>query len=57
MEFLSVSDSSGKIDEVICFPDAYKESSSLLKEGNTVLIHGERDRRSNSLLVKKVFQI
>ena len=57
MAFMSVSDSTGKIDEVICFPEAYKESCSLLKEGNTVLIHGERDRRSNSLLVKKVFQI
>ena len=57
MAFLSVSDSTGKIDEVICFPDAYKEGSSLLKESNTVLIHGERDRKNNSLLVKKVFQI
>lgn len=57
MAFLSVSDSSGKIDEVICFPQAYKDVSSLLKEGNTVLIHGERDRKSDSLLVKKVFQI
>jgi DNA polymerase III alpha subunit len=57
MAFLSISDSTGKIDEVICFPEAYKESCSLLKEGNTVLIHGERDRKSNALLVKKVFQI
>ena len=57
MAFLSVSDSTGKIDEVICFPDAYKECGSLLKEGNTVLIHGERDRKGHSLLVKKAYQI
>ena len=57
MAFLSISDSSGKIDEVICFPDAYKECGSLLKEGNTVLIHGERDRRSDALLVKSAYQI
>ena len=57
MAFMSISDSTGKIDDVICFPDAYKDSSSLLKEGNTVLIHGEKSRNGNSLLVKKVFQI
>jgi len=29
----------------------------LLKEGNTVLIQGERDKKSDSLLVKTVVQI
>lgn len=57
MAFMSVSDSTGKIDDVICFPEAYKECGSLLKEGNTVLIHGEKARNSDSLLIKKVFQI
>jgi DNA polymerase III alpha subunit len=57
MAFMSISDSTGKVDDVICFPDSYKDSSSLLKEGNTVLIHGEKSRGSDSLLVKKVFQI
>ncbi len=57
MAFMSVSDSTGKIDDVICFPEAYKECGSLLKEGNTILIHGEKARNSDSLLVKKVFQI
>ena len=57
MAFMSISDSTGKVDDVICFPDSYKDSWSLLKEGNTVLIHGEKSRGSDSLLVKKVFQI
>ena len=57
MAFMSISDSTGKIDDVICFPEAYKDCGSLLKEGNTVLIHGEKARNSDSLLVKKVFQI
>ena len=57
MCFLSVSDPTGKIDDVICFPNPYKEIGSLLKEGNTVLIQAERDKKSESLLVKKAFQI
>lgn len=57
MCFLSISDSTGKIDDVICFPSSYKEISSLLKEGNTVLIQADRDKKSDSLLVKKAFQI
>lgn len=57
MCFLSISDSTGKIDDVICFPNVYKDFHSLLKESNTVLIQGERDKKSDSLLVKKVVQI
>jgi DNA polymerase-3 subunit alpha len=57
MAFLSISDATGKIDDVICFPNSYKDFASLLKEGNTVLIQGERDKKSDSLLVKTVVQI
>lgn len=57
MGFLTISDNSCALDDVVCFPDVWKEYSNLLIEGNTVIIQGERDERekSNSLFVKKVW--
>lgn len=58
MAFLSISDATGALDDVVCFPDAWREYSNVLIEGNTVILQGERDARKNSdtLIVKRVWQ-
>lgn len=58
MGFLTISDGSCSLDDVVCFPDVWKESSQLLTEGNTVIIHGQRDNKKDSttLIVNKVWQ-
>ena len=40
MAFLSVEDGSGDLEDVVIFPDCYKENKDVLIEGNTVLLHG-----------------
>lgn len=57
MAFLTVSDASCSLNDVICFPDVWKECSGLLKENNCVIIQAERDAKQNSLIVKKVCQM
>ena len=57
MAFMSVSDGSCVVEDVVCFPDEWSEYQGLLQEGNTVLIQGERDKKRNSLVVKRVLQI
>ena len=57
MCFLTISDSSCSIDSVVCFSKEWDEYSSLLQEGNTVLIQAEKDKRRGGLIVKKTWQI
>ncbi len=56
MAFLTVADNTCSV-EMTCFPEQWKEYSSLLNQGNTVNIQAERDRRKDSLIVKRVYQI
>ncbi len=63
MAFLTVSDSSCALQDVVCFPETWKEYENILSlrtptGGNSVIIHGERDGKkdSNTLIVKKVWQ-
>lgn len=58
MAFVGVSDSSCAMDDTVAFPDTWKEYGSLLHEGNTVLIQGERaTKKGSSFIIKKVWQI
>lgn len=59
MAFLTLSDSSCSLSDVVCFPESWKEYGHLLTEGNTVIVQGERDQKdkeSRTLFVKKVWQ-
>jgi hypothetical protein len=59
MAFLTVSDSSCSLDEVVAFPEAWAQYRSVLTEGNTVIMQVERDwkdKQSNSVHVQKVWQ-
>jgi DNA polymerase III alpha subunit len=58
MAFLAVEDSSGELDSVTVFPDAYREHRDVLIEGNTVLINGEVSKKDKtSIIVNKASQI
>ena len=55
MAFLSVEDGSGDLEDVVVFPEGYKENKDVLIEGNTVLLHGEVSK--GSFIVNKATQI
>lgn len=55
MAFLSISDQSCVLEDVVCFPDIWKEYGSLVTEGALVILQGERVDKDNSLSVKKVW--
>jgi DNA polymerase III alpha subunit len=57
MAFLSLVDSSGVLDDVVCFSEPLEEYRYLLTQGNTVLVQGERDPKKNSFVLRKVFQL
>lgn len=58
MAFLSVKDGSCMLDDLVAFPEPWKEYGNLLYDGNTVLIQGEKgSKRGDSFAVKKVWQI
>lgn len=59
MAFLTVGDRSCCIEDVVCFPEVWKEYSHLLSKDNCVFIQADRDwkdNKSNALHVKKVWQ-
>lgn len=57
MGFLTLSDSSGSMDNVVCFADGWKKYKGVLTSGNTVMIGGSRSKKNGSLVVDKVWQI
>lgn len=57
MAFLTVADSTCALDSVVCFPQIYDQFKSLLTQGNTVILQGERGERDrNSLIIRRVWQ-
>jgi DNA polymerase-3 subunit alpha len=58
MCFLTVEDSSGSIDSITVFPEAYEKYKNLLIENNTVLLIGEVSKKDRgSMIVNQVSQI
>lgn len=57
MCYLTVSDGTSVLTDVVCFPNIYEEFNSLITEDNTVIIQGERDSKNDSLIVKKMWQM
>jgi len=57
MAFLSISDGTCILDNVVCFPNIWKSYRSLLHQNNTVMIQGEKSNSHNSIIIKKVTQI
>lgn len=59
MAFLTVSDATCALTDVVVFPEVWKEYGHLFREENVVIVQAERDfkdRDSNALHVKKAWQ-
>ncbi len=56
MAFITLSDTTGSIDNIVAFPETWSECKGLLVSGNLILLGGERGK-DNSLIVKKVWQM
>lgn len=55
MAFVTLSDSSGVIDSVIFFPEAYKTYRNVLFDGNVIIVKGNKSKNGDSLIVEKTF--
>lgn len=55
MAFVTVSDSSGTLDSVVFFPEAYKAYRNILFTGNVIVIKGSRAKIGDSLIVEKTY--
>jgi DNA polymerase-3 subunit alpha len=55
MAFLEISDNTGVLDNVIVFPETYKQYRQALFLGNIVVIMGNRSQKGDSLIVDKVY--
>jgi DNA polymerase III alpha subunit len=57
MAFMTITDSTCSLEDVVVFPEPWKEFSDKLYMGNTILMMGERDRNRGGFIVKNVWQI
>lgn len=58
MAFLTVTDSSGTLDNIACFAETWEQLKLYLYVGNTVLLRLERSRkRKDSFTIKSCYQI
>lgn len=55
MAFLSISDQTCGLEDVVCFPDVWKEYKTHLVKDALVILQGERDDKNGTLMVKKVW--
>jgi len=47
MAFLTISDSSCAVDDVVCFPDVFEKVQNILFDNNIVLLYGSVGKRGN----------
>lgn len=57
MAFLSVSDGTGTLNDVVCFADVWEDYRLFVSKGNTVYMQGERDPKNGSLIVRSISQL
>ena len=55
MAFVSVSDSTGNLDSVICFAEQYKQFKNVLFSGNIIIVKGKKSKTRDGLIVEKIF--
>lgn len=55
MAFLSISDDTCMLDNVVCFPEKFKECAEHLVEKTLVILQGERAEKDDTLMVTKVW--
>jgi DNA polymerase-3 subunit alpha len=57
MAFITASDISGSMDNIVCFPKEWIKFKRLLVEGNNVMLSGERSKDKESLIISRIYQI
>jgi DNA polymerase-3 subunit alpha len=57
MAFLTISDSTGTLNSVICFPEQYLNYKDLIQPTNTVVVSGNKNKSGDALIIKKIWQI
>lgn len=55
MAFLTLSDGTAVLDNVICFPEKYKEYRNQIFPGNVVVIKGNKSKNKDSFIVEKIY--
>ena len=55
MAFVSLSDSSGVLESIIVFPEAYRTYQNVLFDNNIIIIKGIRSKEKDSLIVDKIY--
>ena len=50
MAFVTCSDNSGSLDNVVVFPDKYTELKSIIQEGNNVILTGKRGDKDSFIV-------
>ena len=55
MAFVSLSDSTGNLDSVICFAEQYKQFKNVLFNGNIIIVKGKKSKTRDGLIVEKIF--
>lgn len=56
MCFITASDSTGSIDNIVCFPEEFALYREVLIENNTVIIQCQSSKEKNGLIIKKLWQ-
>lgn len=57
MAFLTLSDSSYSLNNVVIFAEGYEKYNDMLIKGNKIIVAGGRDAKKDSLVVKKIWQL
>jgi DNA polymerase-3 subunit alpha len=57
MAFLRVSDITGSLDNIVIFPEQWKEAKKIVFLGNNLLLSGQRSTDKASLIIKQCWQI
>ena len=55
--FLEVSDSTASLQSVTCWSEVWEEHRNEIIQGNTVMISGIRDKKTENFVVNKIWQI
>lgn len=55
MAFVSITDTTGSLDSVVCFAEQYKKYRHVLFDGNIIIIKGKKTKGKDGLVVEKIF--
>ena len=57
MCFVSAVDTTGALDDIVIFSEAFEKYQNLLKENNLVMVNGYKDKNKGSLIINSLSQL